>query len=60
MIQHLHEISEVNYVHDDLLRPNSFYIGLLKNEYKGGETKIKVENDEHVPMMEDKIGKNPI
>ena len=31
VIQHLHEISEVNYVHDDLLRPNSFYIGLLKN-----------------------------
>ena len=34
VIQHLHGISEVNHVHDDLLRPNSFYGGLLKSLYR--------------------------
>ena len=31
VIQHLHGISEVNHVHDDLSHPNSFYGGLLKS-----------------------------
>ena len=31
VIQHLYGISEVNHVHDDLSRPNSFYGGLLKS-----------------------------
>ena len=37
-----------------------FLRGLLKSWYRGGETKIKVENEEHVTVMEDEIGKNPI
>ena len=53
MIQHLHGISKVNHVHDDLSHPNSFYGGLLKSQYRGGETRIKVENEEHVAVMED-------
>ena len=31
VIQHLYEISEVNYVHDDLSHANSFYGGLLNS-----------------------------
>ena len=31
VIQHLYEISEVNHVHYDLSRPNSFYGGLLNS-----------------------------
>ena len=32
----------------------------IKSQYRGGEAKIKVENEEHVTVMEDAIGKNPI
>ena len=60
MIQHLHGISEVNHLHDDLSCPNSFYGGLLESYYRGGETKIKVESEDHVPVMEDEIGKKTI
>ena len=31
VIQHLHGISDVNHVHNDLSHPNSFYVGLLKS-----------------------------
>ena len=34
--------------------------GLLESYYRGGETKIKVEREEHVPVMEDEIGKKTI
>ena len=37
-----------------------FYEVLFKSQYRGGKTKIKVENEEHVVMMEDEIGKKPI
>ena len=74
MIQHLHEIIELNHVHDDLSSPNSFYggllhhlsspnyfyWGLLESYYRGEETKIKVESEEHVLVMEDEIGKKTI
>ena len=58
VIQHLHGISEVNHVH--MITSKFFLWGLLKSQYRGGETKIKVENEEHVRVMEDEIGKNPI
>ena len=50
----------IQHVYDDLSRPNSFYGRLLKSQYRGGETKIQVDNEEHVMVMEDKIGKKPI
>ena len=36
-----------------------FMGGTQELVYKGGETKIKVENKEHVVVMEDDIGKFP-
>ena len=36
MIQHLHGISEVNHVHDDLSHPNSFY---------GGYSRVSIEEE---------------
>ena len=62
VIQHLLRISEVNHVYDDLSRPNPFYGGFItsKSQIRGEETKIKVENEEHVTVMEDDIGKKPI
>ena len=58
VIQHLHGISEVNHVH--IITSRLFLWGLLESQYIGGEIKIKVENEEHVRVMEDEIGKNPI
>jgi len=58
VIQHLHGISEVNHVH--MITSIFLLWGLLKSYYIGGETKIKVENEEYVRVMEDEIGKNPI
>ena len=60
MIQLLLRISEVKHVYDDLSCPNSFYGGLLESYYRGGETKIKVEIEENLSVMEDGIGKKTI
>ena len=37
-----------------------FMGGTQELVYKGGETKIKVESEEHVPVMEYEIGKKAI
>ena len=60
VIQHLYGISEVNNVHNDLSRRNSFYGRLLKSQYRGGEAKIKVESEEYVQVMDDETGKKII
>ena len=70
MIQHLYGISQVNHVYDDQIMYMMIYGGLFKRQYRGlwgllksqyrGETKIKVENEEHVRVMEDEIGKKLI
>ena len=58
MIQHLHGISEVNHVH--MITSIFLLWGLLKSYYIGGETKIKVENEEHVTVIwKMRLGKRP-